>query len=161
MAYAEETKVPIERTRAEIEALIARHKCSAYMTGTDHDTNKAIVQFRAHSRIVRFVLDLPNRQHKVFAQRSKPIGDRAYEQALRTKWRALLLVIKAKLEAVEANIATFEDEFLAHIVLPNDKTVAQTITPMIAQAYETGQMPKRLLALPGVGETTVVEGEKV
>ncbi len=70
-------------------------------------------------------------------------------QAERQRWRALLLVLKAKLEAVESKIATFESEFLSHIVLPDDRTVAQHVMPLIAQAYETGAMPRRLLALPG------------
>lgn len=68
----------------------------------------------------------------------------AYEQDVRQRWRALCLCIKAKLEAVEAGITTFEDEFMAHIVLPNGQTMSQHATPMIAQAYETGNVPPLL-----------------
>jgi len=53
-------------------------------------------------------------------------------------------VIKAKLEAVEAGIAVFEDEFMANIVLPNGSTVSQFMLPQIAQAYESGNMPNML-----------------
>jgi hypothetical protein len=60
------------------------------------------------------------------------------DQATRSAWRALLLVIKAKLEAVETGITTFEDEFLAHLVLPNGQTVGEWAIPMIAEAYENG-----------------------
>lgn len=67
--------------------------------------------------------------------------DTLVAQENRTRWRALLLVIKAKLEAVESNIATFEDEFLAHVLLPNQQTVAEYIGPTVAQIYETGRMP--------------------
>ena len=35
-----------------------------------------------------------------------------WEQACRQRWRALALVIKAKLEAIDAEISTFEEEFL-------------------------------------------------
>lgn len=76
--------------------------------------------------------------------------EKAYEQAVRQRWRALALMVKAKLEAVEAEIATFEEEFLAHIVLPDGSTVGQTMIPQVAVAYETGQMPKML---PAPGET--------
>lgn len=65
-------------------------------------------------------------------------------QAERQRWRALFLVIKAKLESVESRIATFEEEFLAHIVLPDDRTVADHIVPRIAQVYEM-QDTRRLL----------------
>ena len=34
------------------------------------------------------------------------------------------LVIKAKLEAVEAGVTTFEQEFLANMVLPDKTTVS-------------------------------------
>ena len=42
----------------------------------------------------------------------------AHEQERRRLWRALLLNIKAKLEAVESGISVFDEEFMAHIVLP-------------------------------------------
>lgn len=50
-----------------------------------------------------------------------------YEKATRQRWRALALVIKAKLEAVASGITEFEQEFLAHIVLPDGRTVRGTV----------------------------------
>jgi hypothetical protein len=44
---------------------------------------------------------------------------KAWKQAYHQRWRALALAIKA----VESGIATFEEEFLAHIALPNGSTV--------------------------------------
>ena len=72
-----------------------------------------------------------------------------FERAQRQRWRALLLVIKAKLEAVEAGITTVDDEFLAHILVPGtDQTVGGSVGPDVARAYEVrGHRP--LLALPG------------
>lgn len=52
----------------------------------------------------------------------------------------LLLVIRAKLEAVESGISVFEDEFLANVVMPDGRTVSQHSRPMIATAYETGRV---------------------
>jgi hypothetical protein len=63
------------------------------------------------------------------------------EQACRQRWRALSLVIKAKLEAVEAQISTVETEFLAQIVLPNGSSVGEWAAPQLALAYASGQMP--------------------
>jgi hypothetical protein len=56
------------------------------------------------------------------------------------RWRCLALVIKAKLEAVESGITTFEDEFLAHIMMPDGQTVGQHVRPNIASAYEQRSM---------------------
>lgn len=139
--FAEKTKVPSAQTRMEIERLLERHKAKQYLTGVDYEHGTARVQFNIHSRIVRFTVALPD-------QKKLGGGDR-YAQAERQKWRALMLVIKAKLESVENEIATFEEEFLAHIVMPNDQTVADVVLPLVAFAYERGTMPPRLLLTEG------------
>jgi len=54
------------------------------------------------------------------------------------------LVIKAKLEAVETGITTFQDEFLAHIMLPDGSTVSEFVGPQLEIAYENGEMPRLL-----------------
>ena len=133
--YAANTKVPIAQSRAEIERLLDRHKAKAFGTAIDYDLGQAKVQFRLHDRVVRFVVHLPDP--------NKLRGERL-AKAERQRWRALLLVIKAKLEAVENAISTFEEEFLAHIVLPNDRTVADYVIPQVAAMYQAGHM----LALP-------------
>jgi hypothetical protein len=166
MAYAENTSVPVEKSRAEIEKLLARHKCQKFLAGVDHEQHVAMVQFQAHNRIIKFELQLPNPADPKFKkiknsylQRSAAGVAKAVEQEERTRWRALLLVIKAKLEAVESGIATFEDEFLAHVLLPNQQTVGEYVGPMVAQIYETGRMPpERQLTS---GEMDAVTGEVV
>lgn len=103
--------------------------------------------FVMHDRQVRFVLPLPDQDSAEF--RLTPTGKSAsataraskYEQAVRQRWRALALVVKAKLEAVESGIAEFEQEFGMHIVLPDGRTVYEHTTGWIAQAYEVGTVP--------------------
>jgi hypothetical protein len=119
------------------------------MAGVDHEAHRATVQFQAHARIVKFEITLPDpddpKYRKIkntYLQRTATGIAKIVEQEERTRWRALLLVIKAKLEAVESNIATFEDEFLSHVLLPNQQTVAQYIGPEVARIYETGRMPR-------------------
>ncbi len=144
--YAQKTKVPVIQSRAEIERMLARHHCSQYGTAVDYQTLRARVQFRAHDRIVRFELTLPD--PKKWGQ-----GER-FMQEERRIWRALLLVIRAKLEAVTNKIATFEEEFLAHVVMPNDQTIGTILTPIIAEAYSFGRMPRALL-----GTGAVIDGD--
>ena len=50
-------------------------------------------------------------------------------------------MIKAKLEAVETGITTFEEEFFAHFVLPGGKTVFQEAMPMLEQVYQGKDVP--------------------
>jgi hypothetical protein len=87
-----------------------------------------------------------------FATRERtPEGaHKAWEQACRQRWRALLLVIKAKLEAVETGITSFEDEFMAHIIMPDGLTAAQHVRPWIAKSYASGDTPP-LLPPPSTG----------
>lgn len=71
------------------------------------------------------------------------------EQEERTKWRALLLTIKAKLVSVENGVESFEEAFLAHLVLPGGETVGQKALPHIREAVETGKMQPLALG-PGI-----------
>lgn len=60
------------------------------------------------------------------------------EQAHRQKARALLLVIKAKLESVESGVETFEQAFLPNVVMADGATVYERIAAPIADEYRTG-----------------------
>ena len=151
--FAANTSVPVEKSRAEIERLLMRHQCSRFSSGVDHEKHVARIQFEAHKRIIKFEILLPFAADPKYRKdrhgwiRSPSSLQTLVEQEERQRWRALLLVIKAKLEAVELGIATFEDEFMAHILLPNQRTVAEIVSPLIEQAYTTGRLPTAL-ALP-------------
>jgi len=150
--YAENTSVSSERSRAEIETILRRYGATGFMYGWQQDA--AVVAFEMAGRRVRFDLPMPDRHSREFTQtptgkeRSELAAEKAWEQACRQRWRALALVIKAKLEAVESGITEFESEFLAHICLPDGGTVGRWMRPQIARAYETGQMPP-LMPAPG------------
>lgn len=147
--YAEHTEVGADRSRAEIERTLQRYGASAFAYGWED--GRAMISFRASGRYVRFELPMPDREE--FSRtpgrgqrRSDTSIDKAFDQAVRQRWRALSLVIKAKLEAVDTGITTFEQEFLAHTLLPDGQTVGSWIIPQVAEAYENGHMPKLLTA---------------
>ena len=137
MTYAARTKVPIDRSKKAIEDLLLRYGADQFIAGWAHA--QALVQFRAHGRYVKFLLPIPERKD----YRSVA----SWEQDCRARWRALTLCIKAKLEAVEAGITSFDDEFLAHFILPNGSTVSQFLVPQIEAVYANGKMPALLEAL--------------
>jgi hypothetical protein len=130
--YAARTRVPADRTRLEIEALMRKRGADQFFSGADKD--RAILAFRIKERHMRFTL---------------PLGAARSEQTVRSRWRALLLVIKARLEAIDLGIMSFEDAFLADIILPDKRTVAEVMRPQIAAAYESGTMPPLLGYEPG------------
>ena len=130
-AYAQRTKVPVIQSRMEIERTLTRFGASGFAFA--QEPNKALVAFRMNKRHIRFTLTMP----KGYTPQDE-----------RQRWRALLLVIKAKLEAVRAGIVEFDTEFMAHVVMPNGQTVADIIQDQIKAAYETGQMPPLLIYRP-------------
>jgi hypothetical protein len=151
MAYAADTTVPVERTRAAIEKELIKYGADNFISGWNKD--KAFVSFHAKDRFVRFALPLPRRSDSTFTtvparssrreptMRSDGEALKRWEQACRSKWRQLLLTIKAKLESTEAGIETFEQAFLAHIVLPDQTLVGDRVIGALVTAYETGKMP--------------------
>ena len=149
-AYAADTSVSVERSRAEIEKTLARYGADSF--GYFTEANRAVVAFRMSDRQIRFILSMPDKELRecthtpAKGERRRADGARiAWEQACRQRWRALALVIKAKLEAVTAGITTVEDEFLAHTVLPDGTTFGQWAKPQLDQAYQLGHMPTQLL----------------
>jgi hypothetical protein len=151
LTFANDTTVPVERSKAEIERLLGRYGAARFMSGWDGDT--AVIGFVLGNRTIRFTLPLPAKTDKQFhrtptgRQRRNPAdAERAWEQACRSRWRALLLVIKAKLEAVQVGISTVEDEFLAWTVLPGDgRTVGERLRLTIDESVRSGK--PALLAL--------------
>ena len=148
--YAADTSVSQDKSRNEIEATLKRYGATSFMYASEEAA--AMIGFRISGRMVKFVLPMPDPKAREFTHtpakgmvRSPAEAQKAWEQAGRQRWRALALVIKAKLEAVAAGITTIEDEFLAHTVLPDGSTVGQFMKPQIAVAYERGSMPTTLL----------------
>lgn len=148
--YAADTSVSQDKSRNEIEATLKRYGATSFMYASE--ATAAMIGFRISDRMVKFVLPMPDPQAREFTHtpakgmaRSPAEAQKAWEQAGRQRWRALALVIKAKLEAVSAGITTIEDEFLAHTVLPDGSTVGQFMKPQLEVAYERGSMPTTLL----------------
>lgn len=126
--YAVDTKVPAMQTRQEIEQLLKKYGADSFGYGLEQD--RVRLGFRCNGRMVRFVLAMPD--------------EKSAARAYRSRWRALLLCIKAKLESVATGIESFDEAFMPHVVMPNNQTVGQVALPGIATAYETGKMPPLL-----------------
>jgi hypothetical protein len=154
--YAANTEVPASRSRDEIERTLTRYGATSFAYSANATSSAVAFEMKTPGgvRRVRFIIMLPDRNAKEFAytangytRRSATAAAELYDRACRQVWRALLLVVKAKLEAVDAGISTFEEEFLAHIVLPDGTTVGDNIGPAIARAYAENTMPA---LMPGV-----------
>lgn len=139
--YASKTRVPVERSKNEIEAVLKRYGASAF--GYMESTGRVQIFFRVGepARSMRFELPLEDNGGRI-TQR--------WEQDCRSRWRALVLVIKAKLEAVSSGITTIEQEFLAHIITnEGGKTVGEWLKPQLERSYSGPNAPKLLPLLDG------------
>lgn len=142
--FAESTSVSVEASRSEIERLIVRYGATstAFMNGP----GRSIILFECKGRRVAFELPLPDLADKKFdydgrgSRRTPEKRHTVWEQACRQRWRALALVIKAKLEAVESGITTFEQEFYAHIMLPGGVSVYNATKDNVELAYKSGEI---------------------
>lgn len=133
MTYARNTKVPVDRSRAEVEKLLRGQGAEQLLSGWEH--GRAVIGFRLKGRYIRMTLPLSSPNKRI---------DPA--QVERQRWRAMLLVLKAKFEAISAGIVTMEDEFLSYTVMPDNQTVGTHLLPAVAEAYKTGKLPPLLPA---------------
>lgn len=136
--YAQDTSVPVERSRSELEKLLAAAGANQVGVATDYGTRAAILTFHLAGRHVRI------RVPEVPADKSRR------DQLERANWRRAVLVVKAKLEIIADGFSTLEREFLADILLPDGQTVHELLGKQLTETYKTGKMPP---LLPPAGGT--------
>jgi hypothetical protein len=100
---------------------------------------------------VRISVRLPDPQDRKFTEtpsrkyeRTPEQAWKAYEDEAKRLCRFLVLWIKANLEAVECGITTLEEAFLAHMVMPDNRTVGAHLIPELHHVLRSGNMPKAL-----------------
>ena len=149
--YAANTSVSSEQSRLEIEKTLIKYGADNFAYAMT--AGKALIGFTMYERQIKFILPLPIKDEfnltPTGRKRTENSQYEAWEQACRQRWRALNLVIRAKLEAVECGISVFEDEFMSNIVLPGGQTVGDFMKPQIDQAYISGAVPKLLPMFEG------------
>ncbi len=125
--FAEDTKVPAGRTRDQIVEMMKKAGADAFLFGEEE--GRATIGFRLRGRYLRFTVPFP---------------ERANDQLVRARWRALWLVVKSKIEAAAIGLVTIEEAFLGETLLPDKRTVAEVMVPQIESAYREGKMPPLL-----------------
>lgn len=147
MSYAQGTTVAAEKSRMEIEQTLSRYGADSFGYMTDPITST--IGFKHKGRLIRISVPKPQPKDMKRPRRYQygwPTDLQKQEwidQENRRRWRSLLLVIKAKLEAIQSGIATFEDEFLPYTVMPNGQTVAEWAHPQLEE-MALGKMPLML-----------------
>lgn len=144
MSYASETTVSPEKTRMEIERLLFKFGATEFGIFTKMDHGGVAFVMRG----IRIAIEIPLPSRDRFATftgrygrkkaRSPDAIHREYEQAVRSRWRSLCLLIKAKLVGVEEGATTFEVEFMPYMVTASGQTIGRQMLPFIQKAQEGG-----------------------
>jgi hypothetical protein len=136
--YAEGTSVDVSKTKSEIDRLLIAHSCTQRAIAVNDATRLTILTFRFQDRIIKLQMASDSSR-----------DERKREQKDREAWRRLLLLLKAKFESIRSGDSSLEQEFLANVMLPDGRTVADEVRESIALAYSTGQVSR---LLPAFGE---------
>lgn len=167
MSFAEGTSVTPERSRAELDRLLAKAGSSRRMMGVGDDVGAYCI-FHLAGREIRLRVPLPSLESLEPAAGKEPPGwrrktaeqrrawvVRQREQIEKARWRALVLICKAKLEIIELGLSTVEREFLADIFLADGRTVHEVVSAPLAEVYLTGVASTPLLLGPAPAKGAV------
>jgi len=128
--FAEDTAVPVGQSQSEVKDRL--RKAGAEGIGIYEDATRSVVAFIVAGRQYRLTVPI------VAAAKNTA-------QEERRAWRLLLLLLKAKTEAIREGATTVEREFFADAVLHDGRTMHETYEPQIQLAYERGTMPPSLM----------------
>lgn len=165
-AYAANTDITPEKTLQDIQKLV--RAAGAAKFGYEDSDREIVIRFSMKGLRglvdICFKVPLPQAADFIYnsiGQRMRDVqAKQSHARAVRSTWRALLLVIKAKLEAIDAGIEVLEEAFLPQIVVEN-RTVYEALQPAL-DAYQSGGV-RALRAAGGYallsGDQGVIEGE--
>ena len=123
--YAEGTTVPVESSRGEITGILAKHGVQkmGWQTGPQGDE----LLFELHGRTYRFTIAKPTMTEVVNLYPNARDHNAKWHAEWRRRWRANVLLIKAKLEFASGGDTTVEREFLPYMLTKGGGTLADWI----------------------------------
>ena len=126
--YAAGTAVPVERSRAELDTLLGKHGATSRIIGMEDEPGKpraALVGFKLgpHS----FKLRVPLGGIAGFEKHSTRAALTRTAARDRERWRLIILLVKAKLEAIRLGVSTPEREFMADLIVDDGRTLQEAL----------------------------------
>jgi len=154
--YAARTQVAPERSVAEIQKLVRAAGATNWQHGEDDEAvpPMAWVQFKLEGWLLRFRVLLPTRADETYSPggrlRTGAQVAAAVDQERRRRWREVVLLLKAKLVAVDSGVVSLQSEFLPYLVLQNDETVADVVLPRLTQLQQAARGQGTMPLLPPI-----------
>lgn len=144
--YATNTSVAIAKSQQEIQTILRKYGARKF--GTMENPTKIYLMFEYENFAIQIEWPLPDRnQFEVTPsgrRRKRNQIEEAYDQAVKQRWRSLVLNVKAKLEAIEDGCSVLEKEFMGDIVMPDGRPLSSHLLPQLNQIAQSGKLPKLL-----------------
>jgi hypothetical protein len=141
--YAASTSVPVERSEQEIKRTLQRY--GATRIGIMSEPKVATLYFTVKDREIQLKIPIPVAETLVDGHKYRKWTKPAAAQEERRRWRVMVLTLKAMLEAVESHITTFDEVFLAHVVMPGTgRTIGDLLVPKLNALYSGQSLPSLL-----------------
>jgi hypothetical protein len=145
--YAENTTVSVDKSIDQIEYTLAQYGADSF--GYKKTPDFAAIEFLINGLTVQIGIPMPKRDDRRFThtpergtRRDERAALKAWATACRSQWRKLLLLIKAKMEAIEEGITTIEKEFLADIQIPGKGSVGQYLLDHVEELNLPALLPQ-------------------
>jgi len=124
--YAENTKVSVDSSKGEIMSLLRKHgvKQQAWAMA---DGEEDVLQFWLDGKAYRLKVASPTREEIFVLYPNHYDTPAKIEAEHRRRWRATLLMLKAKLEFADGVLSTTGDELLPYLVLDDNRTVREAL----------------------------------
>jgi len=142
--FAEDTAVPISRSRGEIDQLLREWGATGLQWTDEYDRDLVSLRFvwphEGNRYMARFSIKLPSRndfEGQAIDKRSQTVSEAKLERLMRGRGRqehrVLLLWLKAALNAVDAGIVKAQEVFLPFLEGKDGRTVAEVAVPQLTK----------------------------
>lgn len=142
--YAEGTKVMVDASRREISGILAKHGVTRM--GWFTEPERDVLQFEISGRAYRLHIERPTLAEvkaDYIAQggRWNLVYDpgKKVEDEWRRRWRANVLLLKAKLEFADGMTSTIERELMPYMLLKDGRTLEAAIANGGVPLLEAGK----------------------
>jgi hypothetical protein len=139
-----DTRVSVDQTQGAIRRMLQYHNAKGVQFREDWAANTLGFSFIHAKKTETAEIPMIVHMHiQIWPKGKKPwdATESSRQQRERQVWRALYWYLKAQLEAVEFGLRTFEDAFLADVVVQDGRTVGDVIREGLVEG-------KMRLALP-------------
>ena len=123
--YAEGTPVTVQQSRGEITGILAKHGVETMAWGTKPGGD--YLRFELGGRAYLFHIEKPTTEQIFELYPNHRDTEAKLEAEWRRRWRANVLLLKAKLEFADGETSTVERELMPYMLLKGGKTLEQII----------------------------------